>query len=138
MRKIIIAATTILFMACTISVVYADCGMCSAASAKEGEIINETCPVMGDKVDNGTPYKTEYKGKTIGFCCPACITKFKADPEKYMAKLGLKKKECMIKCPECGAAIDMMEQCKKMDTSHCSMMKAICPITKEKPVKESE
>jgi YHS domain-containing protein len=137
MRKIIIAVATILFMACTISVVYAGCGMCSAISAKEGEIINETCPVMGGKVDKDTSYKTEYKGKTIGFCCPACITKFNKDPEKYMAKLGLKKKECIIRCPECGTDIDMMEQCKKMDSSRCPM-KGICPITKEKPVKENE
>jgi len=86
---------------------------------KKGEVINNTCPVMGGKVDKDTPYKAEYKGKTIGFCCAGCVEKFEADPEKYMAKL---KKKCMIKCPECGAEIDIMKECKKVK------MDAMCPI----------
>ena len=94
--------------------VYADCGMCGDKSAKEGVIINDTCPVMGGKVNKDTPYKTVYKGKTIGFCCPGCIEKFKANPGKYMAKL---KKQCIIECPECGAQIDVMEECKKAKKS---------------------
>jgi YHS domain-containing protein len=30
---------------------------------------------------------TEYKGKKVYFCCPGCVDRFKADPEKYLAKL---------------------------------------------------
>jgi Cu(I)/Ag(I) efflux system membrane fusion protein len=30
---------------------------------------------------------TEYKGKKVYFCCPACIDKFKAEPEKYVKDL---------------------------------------------------
>jgi YHS domain-containing protein len=45
-----------------------------------------TCPVM-----EGNPIKkeifTEYQGKKVYFCCPPCETKFRADPEKYLAKL---------------------------------------------------
>jgi Cu+-exporting ATPase len=29
---------------------------------------------------------TEYKGKTYYFCCSGCLTRFNADPEKYLAK----------------------------------------------------
>lgn len=43
------------------------------------------CPVMGGAI-NKSIY-TEYKGKKVYFCCAACIEKFKADPEKYIAKL---------------------------------------------------
>jgi YHS domain-containing protein len=30
---------------------------------------------------------TEYKGKKVYFCCSPCEEKFKAEPEKYIAKL---------------------------------------------------
>jgi YHS domain-containing protein len=43
------------------------------------------CPVMGNPIDK--QYKTEYKGKTVYFCCPACKPEFDKDPEKYVAKL---------------------------------------------------
>jgi len=44
------------------------------------------CPVMdGNKIDK--QYFTEYQGKKVYFCCPGCEEKFKAEPEKYIAKL---------------------------------------------------
>jgi YHS domain-containing protein len=43
------------------------------------------CPVMGNPIDKNV--FVEYKGKKVYFCCPDCIAKFKADPEKYIAKL---------------------------------------------------
>jgi Cu(I)/Ag(I) efflux system membrane fusion protein len=50
-------------------------------------IWNSVCPVLGNKVNSKT--KTIfYKGKNVGFCCPGCDEKFKADPEKYMANLS--------------------------------------------------
>ena len=99
----------------------ADFGACHLKTAKKGEVINATCPVMGGKVDKDTPYKTEYKGKTIGFCCAGCVEKFKANPEEYMAKL---KKKCVIKCPNCGTEIDVMKECKQQGkmSGSCSMM----------------
>lgn len=115
MRKVTIALMiTSLFMAFVFfSTVYA------------GEVINNVCPIMGGEVDKDTSYKIEYEGETIGFCCPGCIGKFKADPEKYMAKIQKARKKCIIKCPECGAEIDMMEQCKK------GAMKDTCPMMKK-------
>ncbi|MEA3224870.1 MAG: YHS domain-containing protein [Planctomycetota bacterium] len=52
------------------------------ASAEE----QTTCPVMEGKPINKAIF-TEYKGKKVYFCCPPCEAKFKADPEKYIAKL---------------------------------------------------
>ena len=39
------------------------------------EVTNETCPVMGGKVDS--KIFTEYEGKKVYFCCPGCISQFK-------------------------------------------------------------
>ena len=47
--------------------------------------VNSVCPVMGNKVN--PKITVEYKGKTIGLCCNACVEMFKKNPEKYMKKL---------------------------------------------------
>ena len=51
------------------------------------EIWNAYCPVKGGEVDPEAP-TVQYKGKTIGFCCPGCDGKFMEDPEKYMKNLS--------------------------------------------------
>lgn len=45
------------------------------------------CPVTGleHHVKPGDAW-SQYKGKNYSFCCPACKTKFDADPEKYLNK----------------------------------------------------
>jgi Cu+-exporting ATPase len=48
--------------------------------------VNGRCPVMGGLVQKDAG-SVVYGGEKIGFCCPACIQKFKADPERYMAPL---------------------------------------------------
>jgi len=45
-----------------------------------------TCPVMEGNPINKALF-VEYKGKKVYFCCPGCEEKFKAEPEKYIAKL---------------------------------------------------
>ncbi|PTX61314.1 xanthine dehydrogenase accessory factor [Melghirimyces profundicolus] len=41
-------------------------------------------PVCGMRVDlDNTAYRTEHDGKTVGFCCPHCLSKFQQDPEAY-------------------------------------------------------
>jgi YHS domain-containing protein len=59
-----------------------DKAVATAAAATEEQTI---CPVMDKPIDK--QYKTEYKGKTVYFCCPACKPEFDKDPEKYIAKL---------------------------------------------------
>jgi YHS domain-containing protein len=52
------------------------------AAAAGGQAV---CPVMGGRINKDC--YTEYKGKKVYFCCPGCIEKFKASPEKYLGKL---------------------------------------------------
>jgi YHS domain-containing protein len=44
------------------------------------------CPVMG--VPASKSIYVDYNGKRVYFCCNACVSAFKADPEKYMKKLA--------------------------------------------------
>ena len=44
-----------------------------------------TCPIMNMAIDKKV--FVEYKGKKVYFCCPGCEDKFKAEPEKFLAKL---------------------------------------------------
>lgn len=47
----------------------------------------QACPISGEVFTvTGASPKAEYKGKTYFFCCPGCVEKFKADPEKYVPK----------------------------------------------------
>jgi YHS domain-containing protein len=48
-------------------------------------IEQKICPVMGNPINKDI--FIEYKGKKVYFCCPGCEEKFKAEPEKYIAKL---------------------------------------------------
>jgi YHS domain-containing protein len=50
------------------------------------ENVQTTCPVMGNPIDK--KHFTYYKGRGIYFCCASCVEKFKADPEKYLGKMG--------------------------------------------------
>lgn len=53
--------------------------------AKVGD--RQACPILGGifTVTGASP-KAEYNGKTYYFCCPDCVEKFKADPQKYVPK----------------------------------------------------
>jgi len=121
MKRLIVLSILVFAFFASSGIAFAGCGACGAESSDRDEAINAVCPVMGGEVKKDTPYKTEYNGKTIGFCCPGCIETFNSDPEKYMAKIG---KECMIKCPECGVEINVIEECKKQGIdAGCSMLK---------------
>lgn len=61
-------------------------GQVVKAEAPNGD---ESCPVTGEKIDRkdlAKAYKYEYKGKTYYFCCAACVSSFKENPEKYIGK----------------------------------------------------
>lgn len=58
-------------------------------------LAQKVCPVGADENDvpnhlggMGTPVKQEVKGRTVFLCCKGCIEELKADPDKYLAKLG--------------------------------------------------
>jgi YHS domain-containing protein len=46
------------------------------------EMEGNKCPVMGRPIDK--KYSYVYQGTRYYFCCPSCIEKFKAEPEKYI------------------------------------------------------
>ena len=47
-----------------------------------------TCVVSGEELGSmGKPVDYDHEGTSVRFCCKACIKDFKADPEKYLAKL---------------------------------------------------
>jgi Cu+-exporting ATPase len=56
------------------------------ASATGGvkEMEGNRCPVLGRPIDKRNSYV--YQGTRYYFCCPSCIEKFKAEPEKYIKK----------------------------------------------------
>ena len=60
-----------------------------AGKAAKSEVLvdlgNETCPVMGGKVDGET--FIEWKGLRVGFCCPGCDAGFLENPEKLLDKV---------------------------------------------------
>ena len=55
------------------------------ADDKKSKPVNANCPVTDEKIDPAVT--TQYKGKTIAFCCSDCIKDFNKDPAKYMKKV---------------------------------------------------
>ncbi len=63
-------------------------GMKSSDSGKmldSKTVVQTNCPVMGEKINK--KFYVDHGGKRIYLCCPACIDKVKADPEKYIKML---------------------------------------------------
>lgn len=54
------------------------------ATSSETAADTASCPVLGTTMAKKDMIPYEYKGKTYYFCCESCVTKFKADPEKYL------------------------------------------------------
>ncbi|HSR87350.1 MAG TPA: hypothetical protein VLL07_00230 [Pontiella sp.] len=62
-------------------------GTASCSKQAEVEAGKQTmCPVMRGQKINPNLY-ADVNGKRIYVCCPGCIVKIKADPEKYIAQL---------------------------------------------------
>jgi YHS domain-containing protein len=60
-------------------------GAKETATQVAGTVEQTTCPVMAGPINKDI--FTEYKGKKVYFCCPACVEEFKKNPEKYISKL---------------------------------------------------
>lgn len=58
---------------------------------------NKLCPVSGGAVN--ADYRAEYQGQYVYFCCKDCPGAFKADPEKFVAKMSKEERE-LIKTNE--------------------------------------
>lgn len=48
---------------------------------------NKTCPVSGERLEEGSSVTYEYKGKVYNFCCQRCVEEFKKDPERYIKEM---------------------------------------------------
>jgi YHS domain-containing protein len=48
--------------------------------------LNALCPVSGEAVDAAVT--SEYKGRSVAFCCGNCKKTFDADPDSFAKKLG--------------------------------------------------
>jgi YHS domain-containing protein len=57
----------------------------ASASFEKGFTRQTKCPVSGKDIN--PEHFVEFKGKKVYFCCPNCPAAFKADPEKFVAKL---------------------------------------------------
>jgi YHS domain-containing protein len=75
----------------------------AAAPAIAGE--QTVCPVSGEAIDKATSPHVDWEGQRVYFCCNKCPAKFKADPEKYFAKLaeaGVELENVQTACPVSG------------------------------------
>ena len=54
------------------------------ADPAPAEVLDPVCGMMIEPADAAATH--DYKGQTYYFCMTACAEKFKADPEKYLAK----------------------------------------------------
>jgi YHS domain-containing protein len=91
MRKSILVAVTVL------------AALAAPAFLAAGE--QTVCPVSGDAIDKATSPHVDWEGQRIYFCCNKCPAKFKADPEKYFAKLaeaGVELENVQTACPVSG------------------------------------
>ena len=52
---------------------------CSSTSTTNSKAMNATCPVSGKAITADNP-TTSFDGKTIGFCCDNCVSKFNGMP----------------------------------------------------------
>lgn len=76
----------------------------SATEAKHHP--QKLCPVSGKPVDESV--SATVNGRKVLFCCPDCIDKYKADPDKYGPALykQLYPQRVQVACPVMGGEID--------------------------------
>ena len=82
---VVMLALVVLMAGCGNCPVCRALGIGGGQKAETAAITQKTCPVMGGKIDPNV--YTDYNGRRVYFCCPACDKTFKKDPAKYLAKL---------------------------------------------------
>ena len=61
----------------------------SAGAVKPGGPAQATCPVSGEKFSvKADGPRVDHHGQTVHFCCPGCLGKFNANPQKYTTATG--------------------------------------------------
>lgn len=49
-------------------------------SPQSAKAVNDRCPILGEEIDEETPMR-QWRGHSIGFCCPGCDKKWDAKPD---------------------------------------------------------
>ncbi len=108
--SIVCSASTLSGLAILSTLVSAGCASSArtaqASSATENTpvLANTKCPIMGNEVVAGGPSR-QFKGVTIGFCCPGCDRKWdKKSDEERMALLAKRDPEAMKKILAAGSS----------------------------------
>ena len=84
MKKMVIAISVLVLTG--LYVYAADDKPATEAKEVKKDVKQQTvCPVEGGKINK--KYFVDVEGKRIYFCCPACIPKVKADPDKYIKEM---------------------------------------------------
>jgi YHS domain-containing protein len=78
--------------------------MILAAAAATPALAGEqtACPVSGESIDKASSPHVDWEGQRVYFCCNKCPARFKADPEKYFAKIaeaGVELENVQTTCP---------------------------------------
>ena len=91
-----------------------------ASQAQADKLKPQTvCPIMGGKINKEV--LVDVAGYRIYACCPPCLDKIEADPQKAVATLkakGEKPELRLVVCPKCGE-IKGVAQCCKPDANKC-------------------
>jgi|GEM_PF-804565 len=81
-------------------VAFAGCAGNACQVKGAGEVKEQTtCPVMGGKINKDV--YADVNGVRVYACCPGCLPKIKADPEKYVAKVRANGEEPTALCKMC-------------------------------------
>jgi len=87
-RSPVFAASALLLLAGAIAFPISSIAAASATvMTTNGDPVNKSCPIMEGEVDKDAPTR-QFKGVTIGFCCPGCDRKWdRQSDEKKIAML---------------------------------------------------
>ncbi len=87
MKDFVYRTTLAIFIVLLASFILSGCQPNATVDPASGSAFKQTtCPVMVNTPIN-RQVNTIYKGKKVYFCCKGCISRFKANPEKYLDKL---------------------------------------------------
>ncbi len=89
MKIKLLALTVLVAVASILTVSCATTGSGSGATAGVKPYTSDTCIVTDNELGSmGYPVTLVDEGQQVKFCCQPCVSKFKANPDKYLAKLG--------------------------------------------------
>ena len=86
------------------------------------------CPIMGGKISKQV--HADHDGKRVYFCCPGCIKKFQADPDKYLRKMAASGAK-LATVAKAQATCPMMLTGKALSAADIAACKAQCAKKKQ-------